>query len=102
MKTVAISLKGILRPVATLGSALVVLIFGAQMCQVLRAPVESPVSSFLVNDVSQLNPIRVSEIIEPTTTDEIIDAVRGHPGPIAIGGARHSMGGRLLPTEPFT
>jgi FAD/FMN-containing dehydrogenase len=48
-----------------------------------------------VNDVSQLNPIVVSRVVEPTTTEEIAAVVRAHPGPISIGGARHSMGGQI-------
>ena len=83
-------------PVSSLILALLVLAFAANVWDVIRAPAQPPpVSPFLVNDVSQLNPIRVSEIITPTTTEEIVEAVRRHPGPIAIGGARHSMGGQI-------
>jgi FAD/FMN-containing dehydrogenase len=62
---------------------------------VVRAPVAQPSSPLVVNDVSQLNPIHVNEVITPTTTSEIDEAVRRHPGPISIGGARHSMGGQI-------
>lgn len=48
----------------------------------------------VVNDVTQLNPIKVDSIITPTTTEQIIEAVKKHPGPIAIGGGRFSMGGQ--------
>ena len=63
-------------------------------------PVVRPPSPFLdpplvVNDVSRLNPVTVGRLLEPTTTAEIADAVRAHAGPIAIGGARHSMGGQI-------
>lgn len=48
----------------------------------------------IVNDITQLNPIKVSAIIAPTTSDEIIEAVKNHKGPISIGGGRYSMGGQ--------
>jgi FAD/FMN-containing dehydrogenase len=60
----------------------------------LRTPVERPAGPPIVNDVTQLNPIAVSRVITPTTTEEIVAAVRDHPGPIAIGGGRYSMGGQ--------
>jgi hypothetical protein len=62
---------------------------------VVRAPLVQPLSPLVINDVSQLNPIQVNEVITPTTTEEIVAAVRRHPGPISIGGARHSMGGQV-------
>jgi FAD/FMN-containing dehydrogenase len=48
----------------------------------------------VVNDITQLNPIRVREIIAPVTVEEIVEAVRTHSGPISIGGGRYSMGGQ--------
>lgn len=63
--------------------------------RVVRTPVEPPAPALVVSDVSQLNPIHVSEIIAPTTAEEISEAVRHHAGPISIGGARHSMGGQI-------
>jgi FAD/FMN-containing dehydrogenase len=70
------------------------LAFGMAVWGVLRTPVTHPAPPATVNDVTQLNPIAVSEIITPTTIDEIIDAVRSHPGPISVGGGRYSMGGQ--------
>jgi FAD/FMN-containing dehydrogenase len=61
----------------------------------VRAPVVPQHPPLVVNDVSQLNPISVDEVITPTTTTEIAEAVKRHPGPISIGGARHSMGGQI-------
>jgi hypothetical protein len=69
--------------------------FSAKIWTVVRAPVAQQISPLLINDVSQLNPIHVNEVITPTTTTEIIEAVRKHAGPISIGGARHSMGGQI-------
>lgn len=50
--------------------------------------------STVVNDITQLNPVTVNAIISPTTTEEIINAVKTHSGPISIGGGRYSMGGQ--------
>src|ERR1700730_1701138 len=62
---------------------------------VTRAPIERQTSPLLINDVTQLNPIAVSMVITPTTTEEIVEAVKQHGGPISVGGARHRMGGQI-------
>src|ERR1700730_15354431 len=62
---------------------------------VTRAPIERQTSPLLINDVTQLNPIAVSMVTTPTTTEGIVEAVRQHGGPISVGGARHSMGGQI-------
>ncbi|HEX5065530.1 MAG TPA: FAD-binding oxidoreductase [Myxococcota bacterium] len=49
----------------------------------------------IVNDVSQLNPIRVERVVSPKSVEEVQALVRSHAGPISIGGARHSMGGQI-------
>jgi FAD/FMN-containing dehydrogenase len=71
------------------------LAIGAATWNAVRAPVEQVTPPTLVNDVTQLNPILVDQVITPTTTEEIVEAVRSHGGPISIGGARHSMGGQI-------
>lgn len=48
----------------------------------------------VVNDVTQLNPMRVRAIATPTTVEEVQDAVRGTDGPISVGGGHFSMGGQ--------
>lgn len=48
----------------------------------------------VINDVTQVNPIRVRRVIAPTSLAEIVDAVKKHPGPISVGGGRYSMGGQ--------
>src|SRR5260221_6229202 len=63
--------------------------------RVIRPPIEPRTSPLLVNDVTQLNPIHVNRVITPTTTAEIVAAVQQWPGPISVGGARHSMGGQI-------
>jgi FAD/FMN-containing dehydrogenase len=75
---------------AITGFALVVAVW-----TVVRAPTEQTTSPLFIHDVTQLNPIHVSMVITPTTTQEIIEAVRTHHGPISVGGARHSMGGQI-------
>ncbi|MEJ7645321.1 MAG: FAD-dependent oxidoreductase [Chryseolinea sp.] len=47
-----------------------------------------------VNDVTAINPIQVGREIQPTTIDEIVEAVQNTNGPISIGGGRFSMGGQ--------
>ena len=76
--------------VAALATAFIAAVWG-----VVRAPSEPQTSPLVINDVSQLNPIAVGEAIAPTTTEEIVEAVKGHGGPISVGGARHSMGGQI-------
>ncbi|MGH7537798.1 MAG: FAD-binding oxidoreductase, partial [Gemmatimonadales bacterium] len=92
-------LIGRLTRLARLAGALLVgvlaLTLGASVWGVLRAPVEHPAVAPIVNDVSQLNPIAVGRVLAPTTTEEIVAAVRAHSGPISVGGARHSMGGQI-------
>ncbi|TCC93474.1 FAD-binding oxidoreductase [Pedobacter frigiditerrae] len=48
----------------------------------------------IVNDVSQLNPIKVQRVVVPTTNSEIIGVVKNQKGTISIGGGRFSMGGQ--------
>ncbi|HLD68557.1 MAG TPA: FAD-binding oxidoreductase [Pseudomonas sp.] len=48
----------------------------------------------IVNDVTGLNPIEVAQVLAPTRLEQIVEAVRAHPGPISIGGGRYSMGGQ--------
>ena len=62
---------------------------------VVRPPLLETESSRTVNDVSGLNPIAVGEIVAPTTVAEVVAADKRHEGPIAVGGARHSMGGHI-------
>ena len=64
-------------------------LLAALFCGCAAAP--SPV----VNDVSQLNPIRVDRVVAPRSVAEIQALVREQHGPISIGGARHSMGGQI-------
>ncbi|PTQ89838.1 FAD-binding protein [Agitococcus lubricus] len=47
-----------------------------------------------VNDISQLNPITVEQIVEATSTSQIQALVKNHQGKIAIAGGRNSMGGQ--------
>lgn len=51
-------------------------------------------ASQVVNDVSGMNPVRVERVVAPTSLEDIVRLLREHPGPIAIGGGRYSMGGQ--------
>ncbi|MBI3395979.1 MAG: FAD-dependent oxidoreductase, partial [Spirochaetia bacterium] len=48
----------------------------------------------IVNDITQINPIPVDEVVVPKTVDEVRELVRTHRGPISIGGGHFSMGGQ--------
>jgi FAD/FMN-containing dehydrogenase len=60
----------------------------------LQTPVLRTDQPPVVNDITGLNPVPLEGVIVPTTVDEIVEAVRTHAGPIAIGGGRYSMGGQ--------
>ena len=77
--------------VALLGPALAT---GVQACTAARAPLEPRAPPTVIYDVTRLNPVRIRAILVPTTTEEIVDAIVSHHGPISIGGSRHSMGGQ--------
>jgi FAD/FMN-containing dehydrogenase len=47
-----------------------------------------------INDITQLNPIRVSRVVEPRTIEDIAAIVADNAGPISIGGGRYSQGGQ--------
>ena len=48
----------------------------------------------VINDITELNPIPVANIVAPRTLDDIIKAITSSSGPISIGGGRFSMGGQ--------
>ena len=87
-----------MRSLKRLGAVVLVvlaLILTAAVWNVVREPIERGAHPLLVNDVTQLNPIAVSAVMTPTSTQEIVEAVKRSDGPISVGGARHSMGGQI-------
>src|SRR6266550_5369430 len=52
-------------------------------------------TQLLVNDITLINPVRVSRIAAPHTSEDVRDLVTGWPGPVSIGGGRYSMGGQI-------
>jgi len=48
-----------------------------------------------INDVTQLNPVPVSEERRPRSTDEVRAALRAWTGSVSVGGGRFSMGGQI-------
>lgn len=82
--------KVFLRVVLTLAVATV----AASIVGVWRTNVGRPVLPAVVNDVTLLNPIKVDRVLVPTMTEEIVQVVQEHHGPISIGGGRFSMGGQ--------
>jgi len=49
----------------------------------------------LVNDVTQLNPIKVSETVSPKTIEDIQRTIKSSKGKVSIGGGRYSQGGQI-------
>lgn len=86
--------KSVLKRLGCTALIAVALLFGASVRRAIVTPVERPALPAVVNDITQLNPIAVARIITPTTTEEIVEAVKRNPGPISIGGGRYSMGGQ--------
>jgi len=52
-------------------------------------------NSTTVNDITQLNLIEVTRIVQPTSVEDIVDAIQTSSGPISIGGGRFSQGGQI-------
>ena len=75
-------------------AATLLVAYGMAVWGIVHTPVTHPQAPPVVNDVTQLNAIRVATVLTPTTTEEIVAAVRDHAGPISIGGGRFSMGGQ--------
>ena len=48
----------------------------------------------IVNDVTQLHPVRVMAIVAPSSIEDVQEALRRTSGPVSIGGGRFSMGGQ--------
>ncbi len=72
--------------------------------EALAVSMVSPVASGLaqagaagtvINDVSRLNPIRVSDEKRPQSTNDVRTALRLWPGRVSVGGGRFSMGGQI-------
>ena len=68
--------------------------FARICCLAFLVPITAGADGAVVNDVTQLNPIHVRQIITPTTAEQVAEAVKSHEGPISIGGGRFSMGGQ--------
>jgi len=97
MRPLGALIRSVGRGVKLLGKLLLVLLLltaGLAAWGMFRTPVERTPGPPVVNDVTGLNPTAVARVVAPTSTQEIIAAVRAHPGPISIGGGRYSMGGQ--------
>jgi FAD/FMN-containing dehydrogenase len=51
-------------------------------------------SHHIVNDVTQLNPVRVMAIVAPERVEDVQEALSRTTGAVSIGGGRFSMGGQ--------
>jgi FAD/FMN-containing dehydrogenase len=83
-----------LRHLRRILGALLLLIAVVSLWYFLQTPVLRTDRPPVVNDITGLNPVPLEGVMVPTTVEEIVEAVRTHEGPIAIGGGRYSMGGQ--------
>ncbi|MFL6551432.1 MAG: FAD-dependent oxidoreductase [Povalibacter sp.] len=49
----------------------------------------------LINDITKMNPTYVAQVFEPTSVDEVVQALKSTTGPVSIGGGRFSQGGQV-------
>ncbi len=75
-----------------LGCVLVIVMW---MFSADEAQNNSQYDNLWIDNVTQLNPVRVAQVIAPTTTEEIIAAITQTTGPVSIGGGRYSQGGQV-------
>ena len=47
-----------------------------------------------VNDVTGMTPIQVAAVVQPESTQQVVDIVKKATGPISIAGGKYSMGGQ--------
>ena len=100
-RTTATRLKALFRPIRIVLRAVAIVLLTimsitivASVWGVRRVKVAHFAPPATINDVTKINPIAVDSVLTPTTTAEIIEAVRRHSGPVSIGGGRYSMGGQ--------
>jgi len=48
-----------------------------------------------INDVTQINPVRVKKVYAPASVEEVVTIIQTTTDPISIGGGRFSMGGQI-------
>ena len=53
-----------------------------------------PLQDALINDITQLNPIKVARVVAPRSVEEVSSAILSSTAPISIGGGRYSQGGQ--------
>jgi len=72
------------------------------LCGILAAMAwggQSGVAREVVNEVTGLHPVVVDRVVKPKTIADVVRAVQSTPGPVSIGGARHSQGGQIASEE---
>jgi FAD/FMN-containing dehydrogenase len=62
---------------------------------VIALPSQGAAKLKVINDVSQLNPVTVSEERRPRSTDDVRAALRAWSGAVSVGGGCFSMGGQI-------
>lgn len=49
----------------------------------------------VINDVTQINPVKVEKVYTPESVAEVAEIMRTTQGPVSVGGGRFSMGGQV-------
>jgi FAD/FMN-containing dehydrogenase/uncharacterized membrane protein YhaH (DUF805 family)/SAM-dependent methyltransferase len=62
-------------------------------------PITKKNGVMIVNDVTEINPIVVTDVLVASSTTEIISLLKNTQEPICIGGGRFSMGGQTASTH---
>ena len=75
--------------------ALVLLLATYVLVEFSPEPKSAPSEVNIVNDVTQLNPIKVSNVISPKSIEDIQSAISVTKGKVSIGGGRYSQGGQI-------
>jgi FAD/FMN-containing dehydrogenase len=82
------------KPMSTTRRKLIVQALGAAGLISLTPTLALALPTFIITNVSQLNPVQVVRIAVPLSIEEIAREVKAWPGKVAVGGGRYSMGGQ--------
>lgn len=55
--------------------------------------------AYIINDVTQLNPVRVQDTQRPSSNEALQHLLRTTQGPVSVGGGRFSMGGQTASAD---
>lgn len=56
---------------------------------------EQPTTALIVNDITRLNPIKVTKVVAPQSEAELVQQLVTSNGAVSVGGGRYSQGGQV-------